>query len=1855
MANLSNADSRRGLTVEAPPNQNPKDIQGSDNPIPLSPQWLISKAVDSKELGPHQDNRLDGVKTSGSGDDLTNTGKKKYVFRPILHDSDSGRRDNWHDEERETNSAIRRDRWREGDKEPGDARKMERWSENTSKHFSDARRAPSERWNDSGNKESDQRRESKWNTRWGPDDKESDSWREKWSDSSKGGNGTSEKGSPVPYLISHGKDINNHGKETEGDDHSSRSWRSNYLLGRGRGDSSHQLQMPVKQPNMFGYSRVRTENGISSMPTSRGRFNPIMSSPNSDAPRIQHLGLSHDKPDGASGGLSTLRYTRMKLLDIYRTTDVQSLRLSIGDFIEVPSLTQVEPLEPLAFFAPTPDESVIIKGIDKGEIVSSGAPQLSKESSAGKINPDTVLSRQSKLGSRHDLLTSGDGCKDDNVDNTKSENCGPLESPSYEKQYYQLGQFSKVDTNSNSSLFQPNEVNAKELESAAKMITKEATWLESSSRYVVPRRSQSAGDHIHGSAHDKKDFSLGVAPVELDMRSFHLQKDVESKNNVAVAPLFFRDGSQWQNTEGIGFHLDTKGDLSTKRQSTESVKEGDPFSSKDMLIARNLQPPSPEDLSLYYKDPQGQIQGPFSGGDLIGWFEAGYFGIDLQVRHASSPADAVFLPLGDVMPHLRMKAGPPPGFGVVKHSVSFDESHKGKIVSSNSIHAGLGEANIFKTGQRTMHDAATEAQNRFLESLMSGNMNGSPSDNFSVSGGIQESGGSSSSRLPSVVGESGNDMNYLLAQAKLLERQRLSLNRLSHWSGGDASSMASKTNMISDSSVAHAKLLPSAGDSSSQILQSPQHVDLLSLLHAGADKPPSRSANSAVSSHSNFANAPTVNNPIHGGVEYPSDVVSMHYNQHMPNQIRLGVQRQVLQSANQPPLPQLFMSHGDLSSCLVPPDKMLSSEINQDPRLSSLLQQQYLLSQLQLHSQTPAAQLPLLEKFMLLQQQQKQEQQQHILSKVLSGHQSHQQFGDPSYGQAPAVMPAHNSAMDHLVLQRTHEALKVNQQMPLACELTGQLSYQPNLNLQGTLDVSSVSSGPLHLPHQIIDQTAEASDAQVSLENDGSVDPATVTKPVMADSSTFSETMEKFVSLTFTEAMEKPEEVIFDTQKISQSLGDVGAVHNPPLMSQDQVLAQIGSDALNDLQPVEGSQTSHDCVSSISDQLHDTNISSVDLTDGCHTELTSNKEEVAEVQEVKKASEKKSKKQKKSKTKISSDPGKIVSGQKSSTGIGIVGPVADVSKSEVRTHTDESLCGPSFGTGGEVSFASSTEPSESQRSHISSSVNLLTCESLSGGEAESGAVGTLTSNPKATLSQWAWKSTPGLKPKSLLEIQQEEQLRAQRETSHSEIVTTATSARILSVPWAGLVTNLESKSSHDTIQAATSTLLVNSENTLKSKNSKSQLHDLLAEEVLAKSNKEDIEPFANNAEDSLLQSPSIPEAHVDTSTINDDNFVEAKDTRKARKKASKSKASGVKIPQSVVSSELSAAPSPIEKAKSTRQAQQDKDYLPAPPTGPSLGDFVLWKGDQATSVPPPAWSGDSRKPQRPIALRDIQMEQEKRSGILQQQVPIPTPVKQQPSQISHGSGTSRQLFGSSPSNTVSSIQLISQVPAQKSRDEDDLFWGPLEQTKPNPKSPGSWGIKGTTSKGASGAGSGQKPSGSRPVNQSLSSFSSPSPSVSKGRGVSVTKNSEATEFRDWCVNEWIRLTGTNDTSFLEFCIKQSTSEAEMLLRENLGSMDPNHEFIDKFLNYKEFLPSDVLEIAFQLQKSHNPSTESVSHRNSNTATATEADGAEEGLDGPSKGRAKKKGKKGQKVSASILGFNVVSNRIMMGEIQSIQD
>uniref|UniRef100_A0A8D2ZCU3 GYF domain-containing protein n=1 Tax=Scophthalmus maximus TaxID=52904 RepID=A0A8D2ZCU3_SCOMX len=51
-------------------------------------------------------------------------------------------------------------------------------------------------------------------------------------------------------------------------------------------------------------------------------------------------------------------------------------------------------------------------------------------------------------------------------------------------------------------------------------------------------------------------------------------------------------------------------------------------------------------LKWFYKDPQGEIQGPFSNPEMTEWFQAGYFTVSLLVKRG---CDDVFQPLGDIM------------------------------------------------------------------------------------------------------------------------------------------------------------------------------------------------------------------------------------------------------------------------------------------------------------------------------------------------------------------------------------------------------------------------------------------------------------------------------------------------------------------------------------------------------------------------------------------------------------------------------------------------------------------------------------------------------------------------------------------------------------------------------------------------------------------------------------------------------------------------------------------------------------------------------------------------------------------------------------------------------------------------------------------------------------------------------------------------------------------------------------------------------------------------------------------------------------------------------------------------------
>ncbi|CAN6222393.1 unnamed protein product [Urochloa humidicola] len=798
-----------------------------------------------------------------------------------------------------------------------------------------------------------------------------------------------------------------------------------------------------------------------------------------------------------------------------------------------------------------------------------------------------------------------------------------------------------------------------------------------------------------------------------------------------------------------------------------------------------------------------------------------------------------------------------------------------------------------------------------------------------------------------------------------------------------------------------------------------------------------------------------------------------------------------------------------------------------------------------------------------LEQQQKLLLQQQQLLSHMAPHGHPNQQIDDSYGLKHASLPSG--------VRRMQEAIEVDRKLPVHGMQVGQQPSQSSMNMRDmdgvVLSQSSVSTLPM--PH-------ETFGSALSKEQHS--------RPRMLDGSANEEVAARNEDV-------KPREMGPGAGKpeISEKVLDSGST---------KVLGSASNGAKDSHVPPLDPK-SENVLSDIPRQVHEMKLSSENTSSDTATAVAT-EVKVTDAQETKKAEKKKKQKKKQAAADAGKGASKAVSAQQPRQETEVSTSDLGGNKHDLPDDTEELFWG------APVSVQNEDYDTNKAESEFSS----------------------LPSDPHTAASQRAWKQpTQGLRPKSLLEIQAEEQQRTQKGLA---MESAKPAASVPSIPWNGMATSSEQH------YGGSSKSLVGLE-TAGERNKRSQLHDLLAEEVLARSSIADNENIGN-ANDAFFPPLSPAVAQLDAPALDDNDFIEAKD-KKNKKKATKTKASTVKAPSPVGSFDPSAISMPTEKGKAAKQAQQESEILPALPSGPSFGDFVLWKSDQASSVPAAAWSNDSSKVQKPLSLRDIQREQERRSAAMQQQAPSPTPAKVAMNQKNHGNAASWQASGSSPSKAVAPVQMSSNTPSRsKSSAEDDLFWGPSEHSKQDKRQ---LEFPTLSSQSRSSMMKDQSPA-NRQKSQAGANQSG------KGKAEASNKQTEAMDFRDWCEGEWVRLTGTNDISFLEFCIKQTPVEAETLLHENIGSLDRNHQFIDKFLNYKAFLSSEVIDMAFQA-----PSTRGA--RGDGAARAYPATAARGGMgvDMELDGGGKKKGKKGKKVSAAVLGFNVVSNRIMMGEIQNV--
>lgn len=265
--------------------------------------------------------------------------------------NDSNLKDSWRSEGTENKKDWRKNvteidssrRWREEERETGllggrrDRRKVERRADNIpTRETMDSRTLPlSDRWHDGS-----ARRDSKWSSRWGPEEKEKEIRTEKKTGVDKV---KEDAHNDNQSLLTNSRSTSEH--DTDSRD----KWRPRHRMEIHSGAAGSYRAAPG-----FGLGRGQVENSNAGFSVGRGR------------PNVTGRPLSAGSSGASEGVLGkprlnadTLRYPRGKLLDIYRRQKADPSFVDMpNDMDELPPITQDVCTAPLAFSAPDAEEEV---------------------------------------------------------------------------------------------------------------------------------------------------------------------------------------------------------------------------------------------------------------------------------------------------------------------------------------------------------------------------------------------------------------------------------------------------------------------------------------------------------------------------------------------------------------------------------------------------------------------------------------------------------------------------------------------------------------------------------------------------------------------------------------------------------------------------------------------------------------------------------------------------------------------------------------------------------------------------------------------------------------------------------------------------------------------------------------------------------------------------------------------------------------------------------------------------------------------------------------------------------------------------------------------------------------------------------------------------------------------------------------------------------------------------------------------------------------------------------------------------------------------------------------------------------
>ncbi|XP_022727433.1 uncharacterized protein LOC111283235 isoform X2 [Durio zibethinus] len=565
-----------------------KDQLASESSIPLSPQWLYAKPTETKMDARFQNS----VSTGNSSDPNQKEGwcldgsEETKDWRRILTESESSRR--WREEERESSLLSgRRDR-----------RKGERRLDTTStRETTESRLLSSSDWCHDGNTRNpghESLRDSKWSSRWGPEDKEKESCFEKRMDTEKEKENT--KSDSQPFVSS-----NRSGSERDID--SNDKWRPRHRMELHSSGSTTSRPAPG-----FGPEKGRLENHNPGFTIGRGRSTGVGRSSCASPIGAIHSFKSEILPGKPNLFAGTFRYPRSKLLDIYRRQKLDPSFAAMPDGMEEsPPLTQVGIIEPLAFFAPDTEEEAILSDIWRGKVTNSVVYNSCRQGKSSE-NVSEVGDSESSEGKEGILSHIPTGATNDTLQEAASADAyrAPIEAG---KRVTHEEEDKIAFSPSNSDGIIPTVPKPNGLCSAIEIGS------------IHPNMSENWQMELSSSGHPR--FG-GSEPTPLFDIKLNLPGDSSSLFHVAFEQNQISDGQLMESKSGT----------------------------KSLGAAI-----SPEEFTLFYIDPQGNTQGPFLAADIIIWFEQGFFGLDLPVCLGDSPKGTPFQELGDIMPQLKAKDG----------------------------------------------------------------------------------------------------------------------------------------------------------------------------------------------------------------------------------------------------------------------------------------------------------------------------------------------------------------------------------------------------------------------------------------------------------------------------------------------------------------------------------------------------------------------------------------------------------------------------------------------------------------------------------------------------------------------------------------------------------------------------------------------------------------------------------------------------------------------------------------------------------------------------------------------------------------------------------------------------------------------------------------------------------------------------------------------------------------------------------------------------------------------------------------------------------------------------------------------